>query len=181
MRDNGWDDMQIKCIPAHVHNTPEKIPEAVRDLITAGRADFERMLVLFGDCGTGGMLDAVLEEEQVTRIDGNHCFEIYAGEDTYAEIMQTEPGSFFLTDFLARHFDRLVYQGLGIDRHPKLKKVYFGKYQKVVYLSQRETPDLIARARAAADKLELEFEMRRTGHGGYRDFLLAYQNQEDRA
>jgi hypothetical protein len=175
VRDNDWDNLRIKCLPAHMHNTPERIPDAVRALIVAGRADYERMLVLFGDCGTGGKLDEVLEQEQVPRIDGNHCFEIYAGEDTYAELMKSEPGSFFLTDFLARHFDRLVYQGLGLDRFPKLRSVYFGKYRKLVYLSQNETPDLVARARDAADALGLEFELRRTGYGGYRDFLLAHQ------
>jgi hypothetical protein len=178
VRDNGWDDMAIKCLPAKIHNTPEDIPEAVRDLITEGRRNHDRMLVLFGDCGTGGKLDEVLAEENVTRIEGNHCFEIYAGEETYADIMALEPGTFFLTDFLARHFDRLVYQGLGLDRFPKLKKVYFGKYRKLVYLTQQETPELVARAREAADKLGLEYDIRRTGPGGYQEFLMAHQEAE---
>ena len=180
VRENGWDNMRIKCLPAKIHNTPEEIPEAVRALVVAGRETFERVLVLFGDCGTGGMLDAVLEEEDVTRIEGNHCFEIFAGEETYAALMKTEPGTFFLTDFLARHFDRLVYQGLALDRFPKLRSVYFGKYSKLVYLTQHMTPDLLARAREAAERLGLDFETRETGSGGYRDFLLAHQDQESR-
>ncbi|MDP6952818.1 MAG: DUF1638 domain-containing protein [Alphaproteobacteria bacterium] len=175
VRDNGWDSMKVKCLPAHIHNTPEHIPDGVRRLIHAGREDFEQILVLFADCGTGGKLDEVLAEEDVVRVGGSHCYEVYAGPEAYAEMMQNEPGSFFLTDFLARHFDRLIIQGLALDRHPKLRDIYFGKYRKLVYLSQNEAPDLRARAEAAAERLGLAFEERRTGYGGYREFLKTHQ------
>jgi hypothetical protein len=175
VRDNGWDSMQVKCLPAHIHNTPERIPDGVRKLIQAGREDFEQILVLFADCGTGGLLDEVLAEEDVPRIGGSHCYEVFAGPEAYAELMANEPGSFFLTDFLARHFERLIVKGLALDRHPKLRDIYFGKYRKLVYLTQKETPELRARAEAAAARLGLAFEARTTGYGGYREFLETHQ------
>ncbi len=175
LRDNDWDSMKVKCLPAHIHNSPERIPDGVRRLIHAGRRDFEQILVLFSDCGTGGKLDEVLAEECVPRIGGSHCYEVFAGPEAYAELMKSEPGSFFLTDFLARHFDRLIIKGLALDRHPKLRDIYFGKYRRVVYLTQNETPELRAKAEAAAETLGLAFEARTTGYGGYQEFLESYQ------
>lgn len=175
VREHGWDNMRVKCLPAHIHNRPERIPEGVRTLIHEGRRDFERILVLFSDCGTGGLLDEVLAEEDVPRIEGNHCYEVFSGAETYAELIRREPGSFFLTDFLTRHFDRLIIQGLGLDRFPKLRETYFGRYRKLVYLAQSETPELRAKAEAAAAALGLSFELRWTGHGGYRDFLESHR------
>jgi hypothetical protein len=145
----------------------------VRLKIRASRPEFDSILVLYGDCGTGGALDTVLEEEGVERIGGAHCYEIFTGPDAFADLMRDEPGSFFVTDFLARHFDRLVFEGLGLDRYPQLRSVYFGKYKKVVYLAQSEDADLEALARQAAEKLGLDFEMRFTGYGGYPDFIAA--------
>jgi hypothetical protein len=175
VRENGWDHMRIRCLPAHLHQTPERIPQAVRGLIEAGRAWADTILVLYADCGTGGRLDQVLAEEGVERIDGTHCYEVYTGLDSYAELLKAEPGSFFLTDFLARHFERLVVKGLGIDRYPKLRDMYFGKYRKVVYLAQTRDPELRAKAEAVAANLGLAFETRYTGYGGYREFLAARQ------
>ena len=171
IEENGWDHMRVECLPADLHNTPDEIAESVRRKIHESRPDFDSMLVLYADCGTGGGLDRVLEEEGVERIGGAHCYEIFTGPAAFADLMKEEPGSFFVTDFLARHFDRLVYQGLGLDRFPQLLAVYFDKYKRVVYLAQREDPALEAMARQAAEKLELDFEMRFTGHGGYQDFL----------
>jgi hypothetical protein len=175
VRENGWDHMRIRCLPAHLHQTPERIPQAVRGLIEAGRESADTILVLYADCGTGGRLDQVLAEEGVERIGGTHCYEVFAGLDNYAELIKAEPGSFFLTDFLARHFDRLVLKGLGIDRFPKLRDIYFGKYRKMVYLAQTRDPALRAKAEAVAANLGLAFEMRYTGYGGYREFLAARQ------
>jgi hypothetical protein len=175
VRENGWDHMRVRCLPANLHETPERIPEAVRGLIEAGRAWADTILVLYADCGTGGRLDRVLEEEAVERIDGTHCYEVFAGPDNFAELLRAEPGSFFLTDFLARHFERLVLKGLAIDRYPKLRDIYFGKYRKLVYLAQTRDPALRAKAERAAARLGLAFEMRYTGHGGYREFLAARQ------
>ncbi len=172
---NGWEHMHIQCLPANIHNTPKRIPEAVRAKIRAARGGFDDMLVLFSDCGTGGGLDHVLQEEGVERIGGTHCYEVFAGTDEFARLMEEEPGTFFLTDFLARHFDRLVIGGLGLDRHPELRDTYFGNYRRLVYLAQTEDAGIQARAERAAETLGLDFEMRFVGRGGYERFLAARQ------
>ncbi|MHA1109357.1 MAG: DUF1638 domain-containing protein [Alphaproteobacteria bacterium] len=171
IRANGWDHMKVVCLPARLHNDPGKIPEGVRARIREGRGKFERIFVLFADCGTGGRLDRVLEEEGVERIVGNHCYEVYAGAAGFEALVKSEPASFFLTDFLVRNFDRLIIEGMGIDRHPKLLKMYFGKYRRLVYLAQSSDPVLLAKAEAAAAKLGLELDVRNTGFGGYETFL----------
>jgi hypothetical protein len=173
IRRNGWEHMTVQCLPAGYHMTPEKIPEGVRAKIRAGRDKFDRVLVLFADCGTGGALDQMLEEEGVERIGGNHCCEFYAGGKTYSELVEAEPGSFFLTDFLARHFDRLVIEGLGLDRYPQLLEDYFKNYRKLVYLAQVRDPELERKARAAAERLNLSFECRYTGYGDLGRLLAA--------
>lgn len=173
--DNDWSQMRVECLPAKLHNTPEQIPDAVRRKIRAGRAKFDNILVLYSDCGTGGKLDEVLTEENVERIGGTHCYEAYLGAAAYAALIEAEPGSFFLTDYLVRHFDRLILKGLGLDRFPKLRKKYFHKYKKVVYLAQSEDPDLATKAAAAAKTLGLGFELRNTGYGDYAGFLAAHR------
>lgn len=167
----GWRHMQVTCLPAHYHNTPEKIPEAVRAKIRENRGRFERIHVLYGDCGTGGLLDAVLAAEGVGRIEGPHCYEFYAGPAAFAALMEAEPGSFFLTDYLVRHFDRLIVEGLGLDRHPELRDDYFGNYRRLVYLAQTDDPALDRAAGAAAARLGLAYERRLTGYGGLAAFL----------
>ncbi|MBT5896066.1 MAG: DUF1638 domain-containing protein [Rhodospirillaceae bacterium] len=171
---NGMGHMQVESLPAGLHNTPQFIPERVREKIRANRDQFERILVLYSDCGTGGRLQAVLDEEGVEGLGGAHCYEMYAGAAAFASITDEEIGCFFLTDYLTRHFERLVIQGLGLDRHPELRDSYFGNYKKILYLAQRDDPDLRARAEAAAAQLGLELEIRRTGLGDYRDFLLRH-------
>ena len=171
IRVNRWTHMSISCIPAHFHNTPGKIPEAVRAKIRGARGAYERIVVLYGDCGTGGVLDAVLAEEGVERLEGPHCYQFYAGKEDFAALMEAEPGSFFLTDYLVRHFDRLIFKGLGLDRYPQLLEDYFGNYRKLVYLAQTEDAALVAKAREAADRLGLEFEHRDTGYGELGRFL----------
>lgn len=171
---NQWDHMKIECLPANLHNDPERLPEGVRAKIKAGRGRYDRFLVLYGDCGTGGRMDRVIEEEGVEGIAGAHCYEIFTGSSAFADIIEDEPGCFFLTDFLARHFDKLVYQGLGLDRFPALRDVYFGRYKKLVYLAQTENPELRERAEKAADALGLQFETRFTGNGGFETFLARH-------
>ena len=168
---NGMDHMKVESLPAALHNTPQFIPERVREKIQANRDHYERIMVLYNDCGTGGRLQKVLDEEGVEGLGGAHCYEMYAGAAAFAEITDEEIGCFFLTDYLTRHFDRLVYQGLGLDRHPELRDSYFGNYKKVLYLAQRDDPDLRARAAVAAERLGLELEIRQTGFGNYQDFL----------
>lgn len=168
---NGWTHLHLVCVPAKLHNRPAQIPGAVRAKIRAARGDYEQILVLFGDCGTGGELDRVLAEEGVERIPGPHCYAFYRGVEAFLAEADAEPGCFYLTDFLARHFERLVVEGLGLDRHPELLPLYFGNYAKLVYLAQAPDPELEREAKAAALRLGLAFEQRLTGYGGLGDFL----------
>jgi hypothetical protein len=171
---NGWDEhIEITCLPAIWHNTPNKIPEGVRRKIRAGRRSFDRIFVLYGDCGTGGELDRVLAEEGVERIEGPHCYQWFAGTVDFEKMMDEEPGTFFLTDYLARHFDRLIWQGFGIEKHPELRELYFGNYRKLVYLAQIDDGKLLAKEKEAAERLNLEFVHRRTGYGELADFMKA--------
>lgn len=168
---NGWDHLSVTCLPAIWHNTPEKIPEAVRQKIRDGRDSFEKIFVLYGDCGTGGLLDQVLEEEGVERIDGPHCYAFFSGVERFVARADENPACFYLTDYLVRHFERLIIQGLGIDRHPDLLPIYFGNYTTLVYLAQTEDPALEEQARGAADQLGLEYLYHHTGYGELGDFM----------
>jgi hypothetical protein len=168
---NGWTHMAVACLPAKLHNTPARIPEAVRSKIRGARKKYDRILVLYGDCGTGGLLDAVLDEEGIERIPGPHCYAFYSGVDAFLARAEAECTCFYLTDYLARHFERLVIAGLGLDRHPELLPLYFGNYEKLVYLAQTPDPQLERKAKAAALRLGLAYEHRPTGYGGLQDFL----------
>lgn len=173
IRLNGWDHMTVTCLPASWHNTPAKIPEGVRQKIRQARGDFDSIKVLYGDCGSGGLLDAVLEEEGVERIPGPHCYAFYAGLGDFDRMAEAEIGTLYLTDYLVRHFDRLIIQGLGLDRHPELLPEYFGNYTAVMYLAQTEDPDLQARAKKAAKRLGLAYRYHFTGMGGLGDYMAA--------
>jgi len=178
---NGWQHMQLRCLPADLHNRPERIPEAVRDKIRAGRARFGRILVAYADCGTGGLLDRVIEEEGVERLPGAHCYEFYAGTPAFTALADAEPGSFYLTDFLVRHFERLVIRELGIERHPELAAQYFGNYRRLVYLAQSEDAQLHEQARQAADRLALEFHYQFTGYGDLQTAVVRFHRQQGHA
>ena len=171
---NGWSTIDVVCLPPELHNRPERIAGAVREKIRAHRKDYSGIFVAYADCGTGGALDEVLAEEGVERIPGSHCYEFFATPAAFAALADAEPGSFYLTDFLLRHFDRLVIRALGIDRHPELQKTYFGNYRRLVYLSQAPQPDAEARARAVAERLGLELVVRHTGYGGLGSSLAAF-------
>ncbi len=171
LRDGPFGAFDVTCLPAKLHNFPSRIPEAVRTKIRRHRAEYDEILCLYGDCGTGGELDRVLAEEQVVRIDGPHCYAFFAGEAAFDAMMQEEIGTFFLTDFLARHFETLVHKGLGLDRHPELRDVYFSNYRKLVYLAQTDDAEATTKAEAAAVRLGLAFERRFTGLGGLTGFL----------
>jgi hypothetical protein len=164
-RANSWDRMDVRCLPAELHNRPEKIPDAVRALIQASRPSYRSIFVAYADCGTGGMLDKVLREEGVDRIPGAHCYEFFATSPVFHALAEAEPGTFYLTDFLLRHFERLVIEGLGLDRHPELFSSYFGNYRKLVYLAQAPAPGAEEQAKAIAARMGLAFEYRRTGFG----------------
>ena len=160
---NAWDHIEFQCLPASLHNTPEKIPDAVRSKIESESERFEKIFVAYADCGTGGMLDKALEEYGIERIPGAHCYEFYAGSEAFHQLAEEEPGSFYLTDFLVQHFDRLVIRGLGLDRQPQLLPVYFGNYKRIVYLAQSESEELQAMAKNHADYLGLEYEYHSCG------------------
>jgi hypothetical protein len=158
-------NVDITCLPATLHNRPGGIPTAVRDRIRRRRAGYDRVFVAYADCGTGGLLDPVIAEEGVERLGGAHCYEFYATSPEFQRLVDDEPATFFLTDFLARNFDRLIIKGLGLDRHPELQDQYFGNYQRLVYLAQADDPVLAATARRAARRLGLRYEQRSTGYG----------------
>ena len=161
----GLSNVDLTCLPATLHNRPGGIPGLVREKIRQARPRYERIFIAYADCGTGGLLDAVLADEGVERLPGAHCYEFYATAPAFAAIAEEELGTFYLTDFLARNFERLVITGLGIDRHPELLTTYFGNYTRLVYLAQTDDPTLVATARRAARRLGLTFEVRSTGYG----------------
>ena len=161
----GLSNVDLTCLPATLHNRPGGIPALVREKIRQARPRYERIFIAYADCGTGGLLDAVLADEGVERLPGAHCYEFYATAPAFAALAEEELGTFYLTDFLARNFDRLVITGLGIDRHPELLTTYFGHYKRLVYLAQTDDPTLVATARRAARRLSLTFEVRSTGYG----------------
>jgi hypothetical protein len=163
----GVPGVDLTCLPAELHNRPELIPDAVASRLRARGGDYDRVFVAYADCGTGGLLDRLLETEfeGVERIPGAHCYEFYAGAAAFAALQDEEVGTFYLTDFLARNFERIVWCGLGLADHPELLPLYFGNYRRLVYLAQTEDPELVERARAAADRLGLAFERRQTGLG----------------
>jgi hypothetical protein len=160
--------VKVLAIDAQLHMQPSRIAAAVEGRIREARTrwgDDIRLFVAYADCGTAGSLDAVLEREGVARIEGAHCYEFYAGAAAFAQLQEEELGTFYLTDFLARQFDSIVWAGLGLDVHPELEPMYFGAYRRLVYLAQTDDPALTDRARAAADRLGLAFERRATGFG----------------
>lgn len=164
-RANGWTDVDVQCLPPELHNRPERIVPAVREQIRIHRSQYDTLFVAYADCGTGGMLDVLLREEGIERLPGAHCYEFFAGTPVFDQLQNAELGTFYLTDFLLRHFDRLIIRGLGIDRHPELQSVYFRNYRKLVYLAQVPSVAAEERGRQIANDLGLEFEFRITGYG----------------
>ena len=163
---NGLNDViEVRYLPANLHNRPEGIVPALREHLD-GRGERPTM-VGYADCGTGGALDALLREyPDVTRIPGAHCYEFFAGKEFFTQLHDEQPGTFYLTDFLAKHFDALVWQGLGLDRHPELRDMYFGAYTRLMLLSQTTDPAVEVAGRQAADRLGLAFEHRHVGLDG---------------
>ena len=172
-RVNGLAHVTLNCLPAELHNRPERIAGAVQDAITEARPDYGRIVVAYADCGTGGALDKVLAAENVERLDGPHCYAFYSGLDNFRAVGEGDMNAFYLTDFLARHFDKLVYAALGLDRHPELRDEYFRHYSRLIYLAQTEDRELLAKARHAAERLQLKFETRHTGYGELQNFIAA--------
>lgn len=167
--------VDVEYLPANLHNRPDAIAPALRPRLQAAVDAGRPVFVAYADCGTGGGLDALLGDfPGVQRLPGAHCYEVFAGAVTFEVLQDEELGTFYLTDFLAKHFDALVWSGLGLDRHPELRDAYFGRYRRVVLLSQAADPALVARARAAADRLGLAFSHRPTGRARLRAPVLAF-------
>jgi hypothetical protein len=165
MERNNWTAFDIQCLPAKWHNTPQFIVPGVREKIRAARGKYQKTFVLYGDCGTGGLLDKLLEEEEVERIDGPHCYAFFSGNAAFARAADEDMTAFYLTDYIVRQFDKLIWEGLGLDSHPELRDSYFGNYNKVIFLAQTENAELQVKAKAAAGKLGLAYEYRFTGYG----------------
>jgi hypothetical protein len=162
---NGWERLELLCLSASLHNTPRAIPEAVEEETAKAKAEGKSVFVAYADCGTGGLLDNVLERHNVERLPGAHCYEFFATSQVFLKMMEQEPATFFLTDFLVKSFDYLVIKGLGLDRYPELLEIYFGNYKRLVYLAQFRDDVLVEKAKYAAQRLGLEFEVRYTGFG----------------
>ncbi|MBJ6370715.1 DUF1638 domain-containing protein [Sedimentitalea arenosa] len=161
---NAWTHIDLTCLPAILHNHPDRITAAVEAAIAKHNASYDDIFVVYADCGTGGQLQAACARLGVRMVEGPHCYAFYEGLDRFAD-HEDEITAFYLTDFLARQFDAFVWTPLGLDRHPELREAYFGHYEKLVYLAQTDDPALTERARRCADKLGLAFERRRTGYG----------------
>jgi len=171
---NGWNHLHLKCLDAELHNRPHLIAGKLREKIAQHRNEYNNIFVAYADCGSGGEIDRVLEDENIERLPGAHCYSFFAGEQRFKEISEQELGSFYLTDFLAKHFERLVIKGLKLDQHPELRDQYFGNYTRVVYLSQEDNPSVRSLAKNAALFLGLDFEHE---HCGYGDLQTGLESQ----
>ncbi|WP_299731542.1 DUF1638 domain-containing protein [uncultured Tateyamaria sp.] len=162
---NGWEHMDLTCLPAKLHLYPEKITDEVRKAVAKHRAAYASIFVVYADCGTGGLLQTACEEMGVEMVAGPHCYSFFEGNERFAEISESEFTAFYLTDFLVRQFEAFILKPMGLDRHPELRDMYFGNYEKLVYQAQTDDPALTEKARKAAQTLGLAFERRFTGYG----------------
>ncbi|MEY1555480.1 DUF1638 domain-containing protein [Yoonia sp. R2331] len=166
---NGWTHLDLQCLPAIYHNHPEKIVPGIRAAVAAHRDDYDQIFVVYADCGTGGQLQAACAELGVSMIAGPHCYSFFEGNAAFEA--RDEMTAFYLTDFLVRQFDAFVWRPLGLDRHPDLRDMYFGNYERLVYQAQTENPELTAKAEEIADRMGLTFERRFTGYGDLAEAL----------
>lgn len=169
---NGLTNIDVECLPAKLHNTPKLITKAVQARIERARPDYDQIFVGYADCGTGGHLDALCKTENVERLAGAHCYEFFAGSPRFQAEHESELGTFYLTDFLVKHFERLVWEGFGIAEHPELRDMYFANYTRVLYLTQRPDPKLDALAERHAERLGLPLQIARTGYGDLESELI---------
>lgn len=165
VRINRLDHVTIECLSGSLHNRPEQIPNAIEARLDELADRYETVLLGYADCGTGGRIDEICRRRDIGRLPGPHCYAFYAGQDNFDEMHNEELGTLYLTDYLARHFDRLIWSVLGLDRHPELRDAYFGNYTRVVHLAQVDDPETRSRAEAAAERLGLAFAYRSTGFG----------------
>ena len=162
---NGWDHLDLQCLPANLHLYPDRITAEVERVVGLRRAEYGAVFVLYADCGTGGLLFAKCQELGVEMLAGPHCYSFFEGNDGFLARSETEFTAFYLTDFLVRQFDAFVWRPMGLDRHPELRDMYFGNYTKLVYQAQTDNPVLDAKAQDCAARLGLAYERRSTGYG----------------
>jgi len=163
VRANRWTHVDVQCLPASWHNTPDKIAPGVERKIVENRDKYARILIAYGDCGSGGQLDTVLQRHNIERLPGAHCYAFFTGGELFAELAEDELGTFYLTDYLASNFERLILGELGITEHPELRDMYFGNYTRVLYLAQTHNEDCVAAAQRAADAIGLPLHTHYTG------------------
>ncbi|WP_413844127.1 DUF1638 domain-containing protein [Tateyamaria sp.] len=162
---NGWDHMDLTCLPAKLHLYPEKITDEVRKAVAKHRASYDDVFVVYADCGTGGLLEAACKDLGVKVVAGPHCYSFFEGNERFASLSESEFTAFYLTDFLVRQFEAFILKPMGLDRHPELRDMYFGNYDTLVYQAQTDDPALTEKAKRAAETLGLKFERRFTGYG----------------
>ena len=173
-RANQWTALDIKCLDAALHNRPEQIADRLESVLAQYHAEYTNILIAYADCGTGGAVDRVARQFNAQRLPGAHCYEFYATSPVFEALAEAEPGTFYLTDFLVRHFDRLVIEEMKLDEYPELEEMLFGRYRKVVYLAQVDSSELLEQAERAARRLKLPLEVVTTGYG-----LLAKTVEEE--
>ena len=171
---NGWDHMDLTCLPANLHLWPDRIPAAVEAAVLAHRTRYAGIFVVYADCGTGGLLQAACDRLGVQMVPGPHCYAFFEGNAAFAAKGDSEMRAFYLTDFLVRQFDAFVWRPMGLDRHPELRAMYFGNYTTLIYQAQTDDPALDARARDCAARLGLAYHRRFTGYGDLAVALSAH-------
>ena len=165
IRMNNWTHLQLRYLPAKLHNEPHNITQNIRKNLINAQSKFSQIFIGYADCGTGGKIDNLLEEFGVQRLPGAHCYEFFSSNQTFSKMLEEEPGSFFLTDFLVKSFEKLIWQGLKINNHPELLNIYFRHYKRLVYLAQTESQSLQTQAQEIAQRLGLNYLYRFTGYG----------------
>ena len=178
IRINNWSHIETQYLPAILHNSPEKITAELRNFLLNSQANFSKIFIGFADCGTGGKIDSLIEEFGLKRLPGAHCYEFFSGSKLFEKIMEDEPGTFFLTDFLVRTFEKLVWRGLMIDKKPELLNIFFKNYKKVMYLAQTDNPNLQRKAKNISELLKLEYEYRLVGYGQLENSLSYLGNKK---
>ena len=169
---NKWEHYDVQCLDAKLHNRPDLITPKLAEVITKKGESYSQILIGYADCGTNGAIDSLIEtDSRLERLSGPHCFSFFIGEKEYKRLSEQEPGTFWLTDFLVRHFDSMVIKTLGLDKHPELRDVYFSNYTTATYLSQISEEKLLHSAKKCSDKLGLEFRHIHTGFGAFEQAL----------
>jgi hypothetical protein len=170
--ERGW-RVDVHPLPPLLHNHPERIAAQVDELAGELLTRYDTVAVGYADCGTYGALDEVCERRGLARLEGLHCYDVYGGADRMREIFEAQPGTYVLTDFLVRSFDRTVIAELGLDRHPELRDAYFANYTRMVWLAQQPDDELRALAERAAARIGLPLTVVPTGHTGLERALTA--------